>query len=333
MLEQHSSQKYIVDCLLVQYEIKLDELNHLSLGADLNASVYQGKAQNGKTYFIKQKNGVHNDINCDVIALLENAGIQQVIAPIKNIQGNAISHVGDVSIIVYPFVEGRNGFQRNLTAEQWVTLGRVMRMLHEITVPTEIEHKIRRETFSAKWREMVNSLYVHIETEEVTDEIAKILIQFMKTHSRIIHRLLDRAAQLAKQIQSQLPEFVLCHADIHGGNVLITNDESIYIVDWDDPVMAPKERDLMFIGGGVANVWNKPDEETMFYQGYGNVEINQERLAYYRCERIIADIAEIGRHILIDSANDDERNISLQHFIAQFEPNGVVDIAFKTDQS
>ena len=32
----------------------------------------------------------------------------------------------------------------------------------------------------------------------------------------------------------------------------------IYIVDWDEPIMAPKERDLMFIGGGVANVWNKP---------------------------------------------------------------------------
>lgn len=32
------------------------------------------------------------------------------------------------------------------------------------------------------------------------------------------------------------------------------------IVDWDEPIMAPKERDLMFIGGGVANVWNDPSE-------------------------------------------------------------------------
>ena len=28
--------------------------------------------------------------------------------------------------------------------------------------------------------------------------------------------------------------------------------------------MAPKERDLMFIGGGVANVWNHPSEEIAF---------------------------------------------------------------------
>lgn len=330
MLDQHSSKKHIVDCLLAQYEIKLVELNLLLLGADLNASVYQGKAQNGKTYFIKQKKGVHNDISCDVIALLENAGIQHVIAPIKNIQGNAITHVGDVSIIVYPFVEGCNGFQQNLTSAQWITLGRVMRVQHEISVPTEIAHKIRQETFSAKWREMVKSLYVHIESVKDADEIANNLIHFMKRHSVIIHRLLDRAAQLAKQIQS--PDFVLCHADIHAGNILIADDESIYIIDWDDPVMAPKERDLMFIGGGVANVWNKPDEEALFYQGYGNVEINREILAYYRCERIVEDIAEIGRYILIDSTNDGERSISLQHFMAQFEPNGVVEIAFKTDQ-
>lgn len=31
--------------------------------------------------------------------------------------------------------------------------------------------------------------------------------------------------------------------------------------------MAPKERNLMFIGGGVANVWNNPREEKFFYKG------------------------------------------------------------------
>ena len=73
---------------------------------------------------------------------------------------------------------------------------------------------------------------------------------------------------------------MLCHADIHGGNVLIDADGSIYIVDWDDPIMAPKERDLMFIGGGVANVWNNPHEEEVFYKGYGKTEMNMPILAY-----------------------------------------------------
>jgi spectinomycin phosphotransferase len=155
----------------------------------------------------------------------------------------------------------------------------------------------------------------------------------MKKHSIIIHRLVDRAEQLGKQIQNQLPEFVLCHSDIHGGNVLMDGNNIIYMVDWDDPIMAPKERDLMFIGGGVANVWNKPHEEEFFYKGYGKTEINKTILAYYRHERIVEDIAVLGQQLLLTSVSEQHRAESYKHFIAQFEPQGVVDIAFKTDEN
>jgi spectinomycin phosphotransferase len=155
---------------------------------------------------------------------------------------------------------------------------------------------------------------------------------FMKDHAAVIHRLVNRAEQLGKQIQDQSPEFVLCHSDIHGGNVLMDGNDIIYMVDWDDPIMAPKERDLMFIGGGVANVWNKPHEEKYFYKGYGNTEINMTILAYYRHERIVEDIALIGQQLL-DSVDNKTRIESYNHFLAQFEPQGVVEIEFKTDES
>ena len=108
---------------------------------------------------------------------------------------------------------------------------------------------------------------------------------------------------------------------------------NIYIVDWDDPIMAPKERDLMFIGGGVANVWNKPHEEVLFYKGYGKTEVNKAILAYYRHERIVEDIALYGQDLLLTTAGGENRLEMYKHFIAMFEPRGVVDIAFKTDES
>jgi spectinomycin phosphotransferase len=155
---------------------------------------------------------------------------------------------------------------------------------------------------------------------------------FMKKHAATIHRLVDRAEQLGQQIQDQTIDFVLCHSDIHGGNVLIDGNDAIYMVDWDDPIMAPKERDLMFIGGGVANVWNKSHEEEFFYKGYGKTEINTTILAYYRYERIVEDIADFGQQLLLTSVGGQNRVESYKHFIAQFEPQGVVDIAFKTDE-
>ena len=83
----------------------------------------------------------------------------------------------------------------------------------------------------------------------------------------------------------------------------------------------------MFIDGGVANVWNKPHEEKLFYQGYGKTGVNSTLLAYYRHERILEDIAVYGQALLLSTAGGEDRPEMLKQFIAMFEPRGVVDIA------
>jgi spectinomycin phosphotransferase len=203
--------------------------------------------------------------------------------------------------------------------------------VHEFNLPSSVKALIRKETYSDKWRKAVQSLYSHIDSNLNGDESALKLQTFMREHSEIIHHLVGRAEALSHKIQEQSPEFVLCHSDIHGGNVLIDENGSIFIVDWDDPIMAPKERDLMFIGGGVANVWNNPREEEFFYKGYGKTEINRAILAYYRHERIVEDIAEYGQALLLTEAGGEERLEMYEQFIDMFKPNGVIDIALKTD--
>lgn len=96
--------------------------------------------------------------------------------------------------------------------------------------------------------------------------------------------------------------------------------------------MVPKERDLMFIGGGVANVWNQSHEEALFYKGYGETEINMTLLAYYRHERIVEDIALICQQLLLTTTGGQDRLESYKHFVDQFGPQGVVEIAFKTSE-
>jgi spectinomycin phosphotransferase len=321
----------IIDCLNESYDIKVNKLTFLPLGADMNASVYKAET-NDHSYFIKLKRGHHQDISTSIITLLYDAGIQHIIPPIKTKDGKSIQHINDFTLTVYPFVDGQDGFNRDLTNDQWVILGKAIKQIHDIDVPPTIQRMIRREDYSPKWREAVRSLYAHIESKPGFDEISAKLIMFMKDHAAVIHRLVDRAEQLGKQIQDQPIEFVLCHSDIHGGNVLIDGNDIIYMVDWDDPIMAPKERDLMFIGGGVANVWNKAHEEEFFYKGYGKTDINMSILAYYRHERIVKDIAFIGEQILLTSMDNHSKAESYKHFIDQFDPNGVVEIAFKTDE-
>jgi ribosomal protein S18 acetylase RimI-like enzyme len=85
-------------------------------------------------------------------------------------------------------------------------------------------------------------------------------------------------------------------------------------------------------GGGVANTWNNPREEEFFYKGYGKTSIDKVILAYYRHERIVEDIAEYAQALLLQLDGDRERLEMYKQFVGMFEPNGVVDIAFKTDE-
>jgi spectinomycin phosphotransferase len=323
------SDSSIIRCLNNNYGIKAVTLTCLPLGADINASIYKAQTLDHKSYFLKLKKGHHHDISVDITSLLQNAGIEQIIPPIKTIHGKLAQDIGDSTLIVYPFIAGQNGFSRPLTDEQWIALGKALRHIHDLQVPTSIQSQMRQEMYSSKWRDMLRSIYDHVETGPVADELGLKLQMFMKKNMLAIRHLVDRAEHLGKKLQKQSPPFVLCHSDIHAGNVLIDENHTLYIVDWDEPIMAPKERDLMFIGGGVGNVWNKPHEEELFYKGYGKTEIDATTLAYYRHERIVEDIAIYSHELLLTTAGGSGRLEMYQHFLDMFAPQGVVEIAFK----
>lgn len=323
---------FIINCLSIHYGIEVTSLALLPIGGDINASIYKVQASDQKTYFVKLRNDRFDDVNIAILELLQKAGIEQLIPPIKTVEGKQTQQAGDFTFIVYPFVQGQDGFSRSLNDQQWISLGQVLRQVHEIEVPAALQTRIRLEDFSPKWRNTVRSLCAHIETEPVGDKLALKLWKFIQKNKSIIERLVDRSEQLSQKVRGQPLTFVLCHSDIHGGNVLVSDKDALYIVDWDDPILAPKERDIMFIGGGVGNVWNKPHEEELFYRGYGQTEMDRTLLAYYRYERIVEDIADYCQELLLGPTGSKDSSEMYKQFIDMFAPQGVVEIAFKTDE-
>ena len=127
----------------------------------------------------------------------------------------------------------------------------------------------------------------------------------------------------------------VCHSDIHAWNLLIDGNDHLYMVDWDNPIMAPKERDLMFIGAGLfsAGDHTPQEEETLFYQGYGETQINAVALAYYRYERIVQDIWEFGKQLLLTDAGGEDREQALHYLVSNFLPNSTIEIAYASDKT
>ncbi|MHB1947209.1 MAG: phosphotransferase [Gammaproteobacteria bacterium] len=322
------SNSRIIDYLHIHYNIDVDTLTCLPFGADMNSAVYKALVADKSAYFIKVKCGHGHDIAIDIMELLHNAGIKQIIPIIKTIHGQTSQVIDNFTLIVYPFIDGKNGFNQNLTDEQWLVLGKTLKQVHGVEVREDIRKQLRHESYTDKWRDRVRSFYAIFETRPTDDDIAIKLWEYINKHIQIIRKLVDRAEQLAHAIQKEAsPKFVLCHSDLHGGNVLIDKNNNLYLVDWDAPMMAPKERDLMFIGAGICNVWNKPNEEKQFYKGYDDkTQVDMMILTYYRYERIVEDIALFCQDIFVKKIRDEDRSELYKHFIAMFEPNGVIDM-------
>jgi spectinomycin phosphotransferase len=143
----------------------------------------------------------------------------------------------------------------------------------------------------------------------------------------VIAQLLERAETLGAQLATGTPGFVLCHADIHKGNLLIDAHGDLRVVDWDGLVLAPRERDLMFVVGGVVVPPPvQPREEELFFRGYGPVDLDHLALAYYRCAWAVQDIGAYAEEVFLRAGTDEAtRSRSATAFKALFAPGGEAD--------
>jgi spectinomycin phosphotransferase len=323
----------LITCLRDAYGLHVAQVAFLPLGADSNSAAYRAVTGDRTSYFVKLRRGVFDQTSVDLPRFLSDQGIEQIIPPLATKTGRLWTTVDAFAVIVYPFVEGRNGFEVALSDRQWRDFGAALKRIHTAAVPPEIARRIRREQFAPRYRESVKMFLSRLKDDPLDDPVARQLTAFLKSKREIVADLLERAERLVFALQANTPEFIVCHFDIHAGNLLIEDDGRFYIVDWDDPILAPKERDLMFIGGGQGFVGHTPqEEEYLFYQGYGETQIDQVALAYYRYERILVDIALYCEELLLTTAGGDDRPRSLHYLMSNFLPNGTIEVAYAADK-
>lgn len=332
MLEKPDiSDQLIISRLEDEYNLRVTTLTFLPLGADLGTAVYRVITEDEKAYFLKLRRGFE-EITVTVPLFLKSQGIQEIIAPLATKSKQGWVDFGEYKMILYPFIEGKDGFERELANVHKKTLGAALKAIHSAQVPPELTHLIAKETFNARWRESLRSFQEPVERNSYEDLTSAKLGEFLKSHRIEIRQLIERTEELASELQSQPLELVLCHTDIHGGNILISENDELYIVDWDNPRLAPKERDLMFIGGGIDDNWKSGQEEAVFFEGYGKTDLNIKALAYYRYERIVEDLAVIAEQLLLSDEGGADRERSYRWFTSNFEPGSTIEIAEKTDK-
>ena len=335
MLEKPDIQDAtIITCLRHAYGLNIAQLAFLALGADRNTAVYRAVTDDATPYFIKLRSGVFDEMTILAPKFLYDQGIRQVIAPLATRSQKYWASLGDFMLTVSPFVAGHSGFEVDLSDSHWIEFGRALKGIHTAVMPETITARIPHESYSAEWRTRVKQFQALVEDTTFGDPIAAELAAFLRSKQAEISDLVTRAEALAAMLRTRSLEFILCHADIHAGNLLIDAHDTLYIVDWDTLTLAPKERDLMFVGGGLGGGGHTPqEEETLFYRGYGPTPLDPIALAYYRYERIVQDVAAYCEEILLTQPGSDDRAEGLRQLTSQFLPDQVVEIAYRSDKS
>ena len=312
-----------------EYTLDVSSLTFLPLGADMGTAVYRTLTDDGTAYFLKLRKGF-DEISVTVPFFLKLQGIKEIISPFETKSNQGWADFGEYKMILYPFIEGKNGFEMELSDSHKRTLGEALKAIHSVQLPPVLKRQIPQETYSSKYREQVKEFQRQVENSAFNDLNAAKLAKFIKSKRNEIDRLIKRTEELAAELQSQHHEFVLCHTDIHGGNILIADTNKFYIVDWDPPLLAPKERDLMFIGGGIDDIWKNKRDESVFYEGYGKTEVDFPMMAYYRYERVIEDLAAYAEQLLLTDGGGADREEAYRRFTGNFEPGQTIEIGEKT---
>jgi len=333
MLEKPAlDDERITACLAAEYGLDVTDLDFLPLGADMNTAVYRAAARGGAAYFVKLRRGKFGEASVLVPAHLARLGLRQVIPPIAARTGRLRARLGGFTLTLYPFVEGRNGFDRPLSRGQWAEFGAALKQFHSAAFPPEVTAGLPREDFSPRGRESVKLFLERVRCETFDEPAAAELAAFLRTRRAETLALVDRAGRLALELQEQPPPFILCHGDIHAWNLLVADGGAFYMVDWDTLLFAPRERDLMYIGAGLGGRAFAPaEEEALFYRGYGPAAIDPAALAYYRYELIVEDIAVFCGQILSPGGDGADRRQSLDYLKSNFLPGGALEMAVRSD--
>lgn len=329
----HLAEQAIAPALDAHYRIPAAALTFLPLGNDSASAVYRVEAGDGAAYFLKVRTGAGFSVpSLAVPHYLHSRGVPHVLAPLPAVGQALWVSVDGFALSVYPLIDGRAGAHTGLSEQQWRALGATLKQIHGSPLSPDLVHILPREAFVPSQREVLPELEAAIGKPNLAGPAQRELAAFWRARQDEIRALVARADALGHELRQASLPLVLCHADLHTWNVLLDADGQFWIVDWDETILAPKERDLMFVVGGIGRDLVSPRETACFFQGYGDAAIDPDALTYYRYAWAVQDIGAYGEQVFfLPDLGEASRRDAVRGFMSLFEPGNIAAIAFASD--
>lgn len=225
-----------------------------------------------RRYFVKlDYSSLHKSVFRDSITVVEhlcNHDINCIGRVIKTISGSLFTYFDSAVMGVFEWIDGENVQNEKTKMPEYQMLAKIY------TVPAN-GIPIAKETFSTAY---INAFYSYCEPlKTLTDDFsARRLLEVFNEKTELIQRKAERLVKFAERCKADHSNFYITHGDA-GGNVIVNGDK-FYIIDWDEPKLAPPERDAWFC---MHWGWAMDAFHDALQQNNIEYTLNPDRLAFY----------------------------------------------------
>lgn len=235
-----------------------------------------------------------------VLNAMHRLGLQQINYPVATTDGRLSVTLENEILMLFNFIEGEWTFDYSF--EKYVEL---IARVHQIT--PQLQVSIQRETFSDPYIELFERQLNDLLTSSFTNPHEQELQRVTRLYAAELQTDLQRYKELFPRLRhAHDVEFVLTHGDAPG-NILRNDQGELFLIDWDDVMLAPRERDTWFHLGSVEFL-------PLYRRTFPNYEADQRLYAFYLYRRYVEDLSGAAEQILAPGATDEEKALGLAYF-------------------
>ena len=230
--------------------------------------------------------------------LHRRAILRHISYPLPTQDGRLWTTHGPYALVLFNAIEGVTVGHQGMSDAVVSELAGLIGRLHTCAVHRRLSHPLI-ETFAVTFRDVLLSA---ISTDAGTGSGSDALREALRPRPEEIRAGLERLAALKRRLQQASPQMVVCHTDLHGDNLMRGSDGQLYILDWDNALVAPREHDLFFFAGDerFAQVFAPAYEAVA-----GPIRMSSDALRYYTYRRGLEDIADYVVRIARGDGDDD----------------------------
>ena len=250
-------------CEFIRVEYGVESVGIAPAKRGFYAETWRLDSEN-KSYFLKLDYSPHQSIYESSFSVIEHLcvhGIDFISKVVKTKHGDLSTRFDGAVLGVFDWVDGEHIETNETKIPEYNMLARVYQ------VPAG-NVRISKEDFTSK---CVDKFYA--QCDAMDDERIKSLLE--KRRALFKHRA-TKLKLFSEKCRGDTSGFVITHGDA-GGN-LIKDGERYFLVDWDDPILAPPDRDAWVM---CNRDWARDAFHGALRQHGITYTLRPERLAYY----------------------------------------------------